>query len=184
MIQYSSINDAWGHSNKEIYKKNINNNISDTENIDYTTVVKEPIKIEQKEPIKIEQKEPIKIEQKEPIKIEQNEEMTNTCDKFSNEMIIHIRSCEKCRNKFKSFENDNVKLNLNGIEININRNILKIIFLILIFIILLIIISLFKNNNNNKYNKYYSSKDSLMHNDMYLEPYLRQMLYNIIINKK
>jgi len=168
MIQYSSINDAWGHSNKEIYKKNINNNISDTENIDYTTVVKEPIKIEQKE----------------PIKIEQNEEMTNTCDKFSNEMIIHIRSCEKCRNKFKSFENDNVKLNLNGIEININRNILKIIFLILIFIILLIIISLFKNNNNNKYNKYYSSKDSLMHNDMYLEPYLRQMLYNIIINKK
>ena len=203
MIQYSSLNDAWGNSNKEIYKKIINNDILNTENIDSITT---PSIDDSKTPPSTlvtnsenNKEENMKTEPsiynlnqprnnvfsivKKNGNVINNEQMTNTDKKSlhdrnhcieSNDMIHHLTVCKECRDKLKLLlENDNnIKINLNGIKLNINRNILKIIFVLLIFLILLILISMCKKQYNSTNNKYYSV------NDMYLEPYLRQMLYN------
>ena len=192
MIQYSSLNDAWGNSNKEIYKKIINNDIPDAENTNSITTPRiddsntpsatNSVNNTEAEPSIYNLNQPrnnvFSIVKKNGNVIN-NEELTNTSnDKKhcmeTNDMIHHLTVCKECRDKLKLLlENDNnIKINLNGIKLNVNRNILKIIFVLLIFLILLIIISMCNKKLNNNTNKYYSV------NDLYLEPYLRQMLYN------
>ena len=202
MIQYSSLNDAWGNSNKEIYKKIINTEISDKtessnsisptilptessiynlnqkKNNTFTIVKKQNVEEFANMDTQIEYTDEDEME--EPIDI-----LLNTNSQESNEIveihecnaINHIMICEECRHKLRNIlDNDNkININLNGRKININKNILKIIFILLILLILLILISMCKTNNNTAKNKYY--------NELYMDPYLRQLLYNRRINQ-
>ena len=179
MIQYSSLNDAWGNSNKEIYKKNDNK------------VTSQSTPILQNEPTDI------SCNLTQTNIVLNTEKLTNSC-KDDHVNINHINSCKQCQDKLKQVfwnntspnntsPNNNIPNNTspnNNIPnnyitnnyIQINRNILKIIFILLIFIIFVLFISICKSigkggktipNANNKY-----------YNDLYFDSYLRQMLYN------
>ena len=189
MIQYSSLNDAWGNSNKEIYKKNDNK------------VTSQSTPILQNEPTDI------SCNLTQTNIVLNTEKLTNSC-KDDHVNINHINSCKQCQDKLKQvFWNNNIpnnnipnnyspnnnipnnyipnnyspnntspNNNIPNNYIQINRNILKIIFILLIFIIFVLFISICKSigkgektipNANNKY-----------YNDLYFDSYLRQMLYN------
>ena len=182
MIQYSSLNDAWGNSNKEIYKKIINKDINNIDSL-VSTSTSPTNMIKQDKEIVIQEDKPHIIQEDKAnliqhiissdIKIEKmldsckTDEIVNSCNINNNYIQNHITTCKPCRDKLKLlFKNDNIK---------INKNILQIIFVLLIFIILLILISLckkiFNNTDTIKYNnKYY--------NDFFFESYLRHMLNN------
>jgi hypothetical protein len=144
MINYSSINDAWG--NKEIYKKKYiessSNNIVDTpvnnivDTID-NNILKKPVD--------------------NIVNTVVNKEHFNNCN-----MVEHLQNCEECKKKIIDlFTNENKysEVNIFNIKFTVKKDILKIIFIILIvsiFIILLssINISFSKNNLYNSQMKY------------------------------
>jgi hypothetical protein len=164
MIQYSSINDAWG--NKEMYKKNTINNIDGFTN----KLINNPKQIDtfiQPKPQEVEPfvnqppKEP-KVETfvnqppKEP-KVEtfvsqipiqnyghfNNTSITSTM-RTSCSFAEHLKNCEHCRNSLSEyFESDNPvsTINIFGLKINITKDVLKIIFVIIIVLIFIIILS-------------------------------------------
>lgn len=131
MINYSSINDAWGY--KEIYKKNTLDNILNQSN--------EKPKIQQViEPIE----SPI-------IKKEHFNDMIKTdCA-----LMEHIKTCETCKNKLaelfgNSDNSSGPELNIFGLKLHITKDVLKLIFILLIILIFIILLSIinfpFKNS--------------------------------------
>jgi hypothetical protein len=171
MIQYSSINDAWG--NKEIYKKKDLNNIENLINKKLVnesfenkhqqiSIVHEPKSIEnQPKPIENQPKpienQPKPIEnQPKPIEnqvkpIENQpkpiEHFKYDLDKSSCSFAEHLKTCEYCKNSLAEyFTNDNNNpistINLFGLKINITKDVLKIIFVIIIIIIFVILLSI------------------------------------------
>lgn len=131
MINYSSINDAWGNKEKEIYKKNESQNIE--------TLNNQPQRCENK-----------KIE---------NFEVTTQPKPCA--LMNHIKECSECRMKmaemFTNTDNSNTckkTINILGLKINITNDVLKVLFLIIIiaiFILLLSIINLSFAKTQTKY---------------------------------
>jgi hypothetical protein len=119
MINYSSINDAWG--NKEIYKKN-NTNISPV-NI-------QPVNIP---PVNI---QPVNI----PVVYDVVEKFTDKC-----ELLDHIINCEKCKNKMvELFANEQPQqtMPINIFGLNVTNDVLKILFIIIICVIFVLLLSM------------------------------------------
>jgi hypothetical protein len=165
MIQYSSINDAWG--NKEMYKKNNINNINDF--INKPVIINEPPKPidnqKQQETFAQVQQVPVsetiikphietfiqapKVEQQIPkpeIKNTEHFYDISTSTKSISPCIVaeHLKNCEHCRNSLAEyFESDNnvSTINIFGLKINITKDVLKIIFVIIIVLIFVIILS-------------------------------------------
>jgi hypothetical protein len=146
MIQYSSINDAWG--NKDINKKSINN---------IEKFIDKPL-MKNKEP-NID-KPVINIEKMVP----QNHINLNK-EKFVDEpsncsYTEHLKTCENCRKKITEFfnsETSNTKeINIFGlIKFNLTTDVLKVIFVILLIFIFVLLLSMinisFKTNTAMKY---------------------------------
>ncbi len=131
MINYSSINDAWGNKEKEIYKNNESQNIE--------TLNNQPQRCENK----------------------QIEHFEVTTQPKSCALMNHIKECSECRMKmaemFTNTDNSNTckkTINILGLKINITNDVLKVLFLIIIiaiFILLLSIINLSFTKTNTKY---------------------------------
>ena len=187
MIQYSSINDAWG--NKEIYKKNMLNNIDgfnnsksvekgvspkvaqETQDIQETKVTQEyqvPQNIvpqnnvpQNNVPQNIvpQNIEPSNKEHFEPMPINNK----NSCN-----IAEHLKNCEHCRNSLTEyFENDNSisQINILGLKINITKDVLRIIFVILIVLIFIIILSTINISlNDTRMNMKYYMIPQIPHN--------------------
>lgn len=142
MIQYSSINDAWG--NRDINKKTLNNIEK--------KFIKPSVNYELKEEIK----------PNTPI---------NHHEKFINEQsncsfTEHLKTCENCKKIIAEYfagsentnTNDNIKtIKIFGFKLNITTDVLKVIFIIIIIIIFVLLLSMinisFKPNNSEM--KYY-----------------------------
>jgi hypothetical protein len=188
MIQYSNINDAWG--NKEIFKKNILNNLDsigkpvaqispnnavspqdtllapvETKNaipqVDKNIVVPITAQNIQGAPIlnniDIASNTPVKNPSR-PVDLPVNPVPKNIIDVpiISNQQINknehfsscsfaeHLKNCEHCRNTLaEHFSNTNKShINLLGLEFDISKDILKVIFIILIVAIFIILLSL------------------------------------------
>jgi hypothetical protein len=137
MINYSSINDAWGH--KETFKKTTNP-ISETN---------------------------VKVEPKKEIVLTETKETKETfITPSSCEMTEHFESCPKCLNKLKEMFSiapvvsiDNAQyLSDNYIKIFgfvIPKNIIGILFIIIIIIIFMLLLSMVNfpiKQSNIKYN--------------------------------
>jgi hypothetical protein len=135
MIQYSSINDAWG--NKEIYKKtnNIDNFINNkVESFTQPQVVNKVETFTQPQVVNTPE---IVNNHSEHFN---NPAQTNYCS-FSE----HLKNCEHCKNSLTEyFTNDGTISNINlfGLNINITKDVLKIIFIILIILIFIILLSM------------------------------------------
>jgi hypothetical protein len=166
MIQYSSINDAWG--NKEIYKKNTLNNIDgfnnskpietfisqklvqDTsvlqnivpqnivpQNIVPQNIVPQNIVPQNIVPQNIVPQNIVPQNKEHFVDISTN--ITNSCN-----IAEHLKNCEHCRNSLNEhFVNDNsiLQFNIFGLKINIKKDVFKVIFIILIVLIFIIILS-------------------------------------------
>jgi hypothetical protein len=181
MIQYSSINDAWG--NKEMYKKNTINNIDtfiqqSPQKVETFTPQQLPQKVEtpqqlpqkvetftpQQLPQKVEtftpQQSPQKVETFTPQKSIQHHEhfdvsssVMKTCS-----FAEHLKSCEHCRNSLSEyFENDSPSLPIDIFGFKITKEILNIIFIIIIVLIFIIILSTINVslNDTRTHMKYY-----------------------------
>ncbi len=130
MINYSSINDAWGY--KEIYKKNTLDNIENQSNKKQNIVENN-------------------TNNTNPQKTEHFNEMIKTdCA-----LMEHIKSCETCKNKlakiFENFDNSSgPEINILGLKLHITKDVLKLIFILLIILIFIILLSIinfpFKNS--------------------------------------
>jgi hypothetical protein len=83
-------------------------------------------------------------------------EMIQTRENFTSCYMDHISQCEYCKYKLKKLlkENDCIKIHVNDRQYNINRNILKIIFIFIIICIVILLISIVKDNKTkqSKYN--------------------------------
>jgi hypothetical protein len=168
MIQYSNIGDAWGHiDDKEMYKNNDNDILNESDNqvpISTKKTINNPISEKND---KIIENMPILNEIETIISTSDN----NMVDNSTNNCILmdHVKICDKCRgNLMELLNNSQCKYNINGIKFNINRNILKIIFVLLILLIIIILISMcFKLSNNkilNMQNKYMNNASYMMSN--------------------
>jgi hypothetical protein len=167
MIQYSSINDAWG--NKEIYKKNTINNIDGFTNKPLnnlkqinTFIQPKPQEVETFVQVPVPQQPKVetfipvleqKIEKILPVleeKIQNNEHFYNipatSTMRTSCGFAEHLKNCEYCRSSLSEyFDSDNSNsvstINIFGLKINITKDVLKFIFVIIIIIIFIIILS-------------------------------------------
>ena len=133
MIQYSNIDDAWGHTyDKEIYKnsENKNNkiNYNTDEPIENITNVKQPIEMmtNEKQPI-----ENITIV-KQPIENITNVKPPSDIQPISNihdfeNFTNHMKECPECRKKLTEFfyTNEKIPICILGIKFN-NDNIYNI----------------------------------------------------------
>lgn len=169
MIQYSSINDAWG--NKEIYKKNALNNFEGFNNskpvekfvsqkntpvndIHIAPIIEKPIIVQNIAQNK-EHFEPAPINPAADTATYINNYTSKSCS-----FAEHLKNCEHCRNSLTEyFENDSSvsTINIFGLKINITKDVLKVIFIILIVLIFIIILSTinFSLNNSRMNMKYY-----------------------------
>ncbi len=138
MIQYSSINDAWGNKKtlnnieKNIAKPSVNYQIQDEKEI-ITPVI----------------------------------EKKNHDEKFVNKQsqcsfTEHLKTCENCKkimvDYFTNNENNIKKINIFGlIKFNLTTDVLKVIFIILIIIIFILLLSMMNISlkTNNIGMKYY-----------------------------
>ena len=140
MIQYSSINDAWG--NKEMFR---NKKPSLLPKINYDTPNLTPILTPTSTPT------PTPI----PIQNKSVEKMTNKkCDNFE-----HMMNCPKCfnklREKFSQSAVNKYKVNIFGLKINITKEILQAVFFFLILCIILLLVSSFNTSTESTAIKYY-----------------------------
>jgi hypothetical protein len=176
MIQYSSINDAWG--NKEIYKKNTINNIDISKQIDgfkqkvETFVNPQPV---QKVETFVNPQPVQKVEtfvNPQPI-IPNNEHFVSTTTLPSTcNFAEHFKTCEHCRNSLSEyFENNNTSslsiIDIFGLKINITKDVLRVIFVIIIVLIFIIILSTIN----------VSLQDTKMHMKYYMMPQMHNMPY-------
>jgi len=172
MIQYSSINDAWG--NKEIYKKNSLNNFNGFNN----SKPEDKIVSQKNTPIEKPIDKPIiitNVPQNVPQTIVQNiapnniinkehfEPVTSTINSTCN-FAEHFKNCEHCRNSLSEhFNNDSSMSTIFGI--NISKDILRIIFIILVVLIFIIILSTINISlNNPQMNMKYYMVPQIPHN--------------------
>jgi hypothetical protein len=154
MINYSSINDAWGK--KDIYKNNkihsVNNNSKSNQPLSeqVKTIVPMPAKVpEQVQALDI--KKDIFIE-------------TPFFEKFSScNFMDHIKNCSECKEKFKNFNQEmfgqtNQTITLPGCNIKLSKDTLKVVFILIIICIILLFISIINENKMCPtpayYNKY------------------------------
>ena len=172
MIQYSSINDAWG--NKEIYKKNTLNNFNGFNNSKSTdkivsqknTPIEKPIEKLIEKPIDITNVPQTIVQNVVPNNIinkEHFEPVTSTINSTCN-FAEHLKNCEHCRNSLSEhFNNDSSMSTIFGI--NISKDILRIIFIILIVLIFIIILSTINISlNNPQMNMKYYMVPQIPHN--------------------
>lgn len=173
MIQYSSINDAWG--NKEIYKKNTLNNMDGFNNSKpVETFVSPKVTQELQKPQEIQEHEKPQVSNNIPQIIEtSNKEhfepmpLNNThlqnlpnLQNSSCSFAEHLKNCEHCRNSLTEyFDTDSAVAHINifGLKINITKDVLKVIFVILIVLIFIIILSTINISLNDQkmHMKYY-----------------------------
>ncbi len=182
MIQYSSINDAWG--NKEMYKKNTLNNI---DNFSNKSIMNEPQKKEQKEQLSQLPQEPIETKPA----VDTNQILSNNNPVINKIKLLnssehfdtsttrplspcsfaeHFKTCEYCRNSFgEYFNNDNSIANIDifGLHIKITKDVLKVIFVIIIVLIFIILLSTIN----------ISLKDTTTHMKYYMLPQTSNMPY-------
>ncbi len=142
MIQYSTINDAWG--NKEIYKKN---NIDNFQNKEINNI--KP----QNESVIIQPQNNLVVP---PIVENQNIHVNN--ELFNNtscSFAEHLKNCQHCRNSLAEYFNNDTNQKINVFGINITKDLLNIIFIIIIILIFIILLSMInislKDNKSMKY---------------------------------
>ncbi len=131
MINYSTINDAWG--NKEIYKKNNDKKVEKKSQTPEPTTTSVDIKKD------------IFIEP--PVF-----ENFSSCN-----MMEHISNCPECLQKMKELfsPTHSETITLPGCNIKISKDVLQVIFVIIIICIILLILSIFTEKNiPPAYNKY------------------------------
>ena len=131
MINYSSINDAWGK--KDIYKNNTEKKTKPDNNS--TPVQQEPTK---------------ELDIKKEIFIE-----TPYFENFSScNLMEHITNCSECKEKFKNiskemFGQTNETITLPGCNIKISRSALNVVFVLIIICIILLFISIINENKTS-----------------------------------
>ena len=167
MIQYSSINDAWG--NKEMYKKNTINNIDGFANKLFTNEPPKQIDTFIQQLPKVE----TFVSQQLP-KVETFNDVLSTSTMSSPcSFAEHLKSCDHCRNSLlEYFDNGNSvsTINIFGLKINITKAVLKIIFVIIIVLIFIIILSTIN----------ISLKDTSSHMKYYIMPQVSNIPMNNI----
>ncbi len=142
MINYSSLNDAWGK--KEIYKKK-------PEQKSETTQESLPTKQENFEKSVTNPAPTTSLDIKKDIFIE-----TPFFETFQScNMMEHITNCPECVNKLKEMFSQPKTITLPGCNIKISKDVLQVIFVIIIICIILLILSIFTEKNiPPAYNKY------------------------------
>lgn len=129
MINYSSINDAWGK--KDIYKNNKDQKIKPDNNSMSNQQVPIPVPIKESN------------SEKKEIFIE-----SPYFEKFSScNVMEHITNCPECKEKFKNiskemFGQTSETITLPGCNIKLSRDSLKVIFGLIIICIILLLISI------------------------------------------
>jgi hypothetical protein len=139
MIQYSTINDAWG--NKQIYRKNTIDNFTNKQITKNEESVAETVA----EPVvqnAVPAAQPILIEK--PYKEHFN---NNSCS-----YTEHLKNCEHCRNQLREYFDNSAPIKIYGIHIT--KDMLKIIFIILIILIFIILLSMINISFNDAHTKY------------------------------
>ena len=139
MIQYSSINDAWG--NKETYKKNALNNLEGFNSKPLEKFVSEKTQQESNNIAPIEK--PSIIPNITPNNIINKEHFEPILINSKCSFAEHLKTCKYCKNSLtEHYENDNnTQINIFGFKINITKDVLKVIFILLIVLIFIIILS-------------------------------------------
>jgi hypothetical protein len=189
MIQYSSINDAWGNYKKntldnyvqnkvenkiepqiENFKPNIENIINPEPKID---IIKNIENIENK----ILNSEPKLDTKKEVLDhhiLEMNDiDKFETFEKFENcSFAEHLGNCKKCRDKLGEYftngeETVYSEINLFGLHIKITKDVLKVIFIILLILILVLTVSTINMSFKNTEMKYYMMQPPNMYRPYY-----------------
>jgi hypothetical protein len=140
MINYSSINDAWGK--KEIYKKK-----PEIKSQSEINEIKVKEKYTPEQVTKHDIKKNIFIESLPNEHYEHNEHNGNYEHFSSCNVMEHITNCPECKNKFMKFSQEmfsqtNNTITLPGCNIKISRDALKIIFILIIISIILLFISI------------------------------------------
>ena len=194
MIQYSSINDAWGY--KDTYKKNSLNNIENFAN--KNTINVELITNNTNHPVPHNDTH----NDTHPIHHNDNNDTHNNThnnthndthnihpishhEHFMNPIINnnscsfaeHFKTCDHCKDSFIEYFNNNnynnnnnnnnkiIKtINLLGLEINITKDVLKVIFIliiILIFVLLLSTVNISFKNKQFTQMKYYTMPQNM-----------------------
>ncbi len=126
MINYSSINDAWGK--KDIYKNNKETKIKTDANSKAIQQAPVPTK---------------ELDIKKEVFIE-----SPSFENFSScNLMEHIKNCSECKEKFKSiskemFGQTNETITLPGCNIKISKDALKLLFVLIIICIILLFISI------------------------------------------
>lgn len=157
MINYSSINDAWGK--KDIYKNNnkkinsANNDSKSNQPLSEQVKPQVPVKVQVPEQV------PAKaLDIKKDIFIENPFfENFSSCN-----FMEHIKNCSECKEKFKNFSQEmfgqtNQTITLPGCNIKISKDTLKVVFILIIICIILLFISIITENKtcpSPYYNKY------------------------------
>jgi hypothetical protein len=212
MIQYSSLDDAWGNSYKDISKNNdtkleiakefnistekyntsssqstqksfdITPNIATGSNFKETDIYKlsqpdtfifenKGIKKLNTTSSNIQTIQPIKQDEQSSINIfsdfspnrnsmiqSSGDESKQMIEPFTNDCKVmdHISQCKYCQNKLIKIlkNNDYIKININDKCYEINRNILKIIFVFIIILIIILLVSISKDINKTTQTKY------------------------------
>ena len=148
MIQYSSINDAWG--NKEMFR-NKKPSLLPKINYDIPTPTPPP---------------PTSPPTPTPQPVEKLTNTQSKCDNFE-----HMMNCPKCFNKLKErFTQSSInkyEVNIFGLKINITKEILQAVFFFLILCIILLLVSSFRNSTEQTAVKYYILPNN------FTTPYLR-----------
>jgi hypothetical protein len=143
MIQYSSINDAWG--NKETYKKNALNNLEGFNSKPLEKFVSEKTQQESNNIAPIEKPSiiPNIIPNITPNNIINKEHFEPILINSKCSFAEHLKICEDCRNSLTEHyeNNNNAQINIFGFKINITKDVLKVIFILLIVLIFIIILS-------------------------------------------
>ncbi len=158
MIQYSSINDAWGNKKPLNYVENF-----------VAKDNKVPVQVPMQIPVpELHNKKDVHPEPpviKEPPKKET----------FANEMspcafTEHLKTCEKCKNTIAEYfeNNDNPEREINFfglVRFHVTTEFLKGVFVVIIIVIFVLLLSMinisFKNNNNQL--KYYMVPANIPH---------------------
>ena len=163
MINYSSINDAWG--NNSMYKKNIHETIDiitppqiDTNIPIINNIINNLPKVNLPEvnlpEVNLPEVNLPKVNLPEANNLEHFSDTINNCN-----ISEHLKNCEDCRNKilelFSDSNNDYSEINLFNYKFSIKKDILKIIFIGLIIIIFFILLSLINISFKTSQMKYF-----------------------------
>ena len=195
MIHYSSIKDAWGK--KDMFKNNSQNakftNIYDPSTNcqasikqPYTTIQNPPVQNPpvQNPPETFSQIEPIKYDLQTNHKVIQNEHFAqNNCA-----FMEHLQNCPFCMGKMKEhfadptstgalgvyMEQPISSINLFGFEINITKDVLKVLFIIILIVIFILLLRMV-NVSFKKENTQNADLVKLVAQMKYISPMISQL---------